>query len=70
MKKPFILLAFTLSGCAQWNELSDGEKVAYTVSGAVLVGALIIRNGQGDTNNVCVSTKSIRTGCEEWIYNR
>ena len=67
-----LIAVFALSGCAQWNKLSDTEKTAYVVSGSILVGAMLIRNGQGDsyTINNCVSTKSIRTGCEEWINNQ
>ena len=55
----------TLSGCAHWDNLSKQEKAAYIVSGSILVGALIIRNGQGDTYTInnCVSTKSLKTGC-------
>jgi hypothetical protein len=63
-----IIAALSLSGCAQWNKLSEGEKVALAVSGAILVGANIIKNSEGDViNNNCVSTKSLKTGCSEWI---
>lgn len=60
------LVALCLGGCAQWNELSEGEKTAVVVGGAVIVGAMLIRNGQGDTTvvNNCISTRSLQTGCE------
>lgn len=58
----------SLSGCATWNELSEGEKDAVkigVVAGAILIGANIIKNSQGDTVvNNCISTRSLQTGCE------
>jgi hypothetical protein len=61
----FALLALALSGCAQWNQLSDGEKAGIIIGTSVLVGASIIKNSEGDVNN-CISTRSIRTGCPEF----
>ena len=65
MKTIIIIAALALSGCAQWNQLSEGEKTAVIVSGAILVGANLIKNSNGDTiiNKTCVSTQSIKTGC-------
>jgi N-acetylmuramoyl-L-alanine amidase len=65
MKMLFALLALALSGCAQWNQLSDGEKAGIIIGTSVLVGASIIKNSEGDVNN-CISTRSIRTGCPEF----
>jgi len=44
--------------------MSDTEKTAVIVGGAVLVGANIIKNSQGTTVNNCISTRSLQTGCE------
>jgi len=65
MKGIILLLALALSGCATWNELDTGEKVALGVGVAVLVGANIIKNSQGDyiENDICISTRSLETGC-------
>lgn len=68
MKKLLVIIAaLALSGCAQWNELSDQEKAAWIVSGAILVGVNVLKNTDGDTtvieNKTCVSTRSIQTGC-------
>lgn len=64
MKTIIIIATLALSGCAQWNELSDGEKTAVIVSGAILIGANIIKNSNDTTVvNNCISTQSIRTGC-------
>ena len=63
MKSIVLVLALCLSGCAHWDELEPSEKVVVGVGAAVVVGALVIRNGQGDTVNNCISTRSIQTGC-------
>lgn len=65
MKKIIVLIAaLALSGCAQWNQLSEGEKVGIVVGTSILIGASIIKNSQDpDINKVCVSTRSIETGC-------
>lgn len=67
MKKLVVLLmALSLTGCAQWKELSDQEKTAYIVAGAILVGANIVKNSNDTViNNNCISTRSIKTGCED-----
>ncbi len=66
MIRKFILIAcmFLLSGCSHWNQLSEGEKVSIVVGTAVIVGAVIIKNGvSNDINKICISTRSIQTGC-------
>lgn len=65
MKKLIVLLAaLALSGCAHWNELSEGEKAGIIIGTTILVGASIIKNSNEDLiNKTCVSTQSIRTGC-------
>lgn len=66
--KGILLACLCLSGCAQWNELSEGEKTALIVSGAIIVGANIIKNSQDTTViNNCISTQSIKTGCDDII---
>ena len=67
MKKLVVLLmALSLTGCAQWKELSDQEKTAYIVAGAILFGANIVKNSNDTViNNNCISTRSIKTGCED-----
>ncbi len=65
MKKILILLiALGLSGCAHWDTLEPSEKVVVGVGTAVVVGALIIRNGEGQTQSQCISTRSLETGCK------
>lgn len=67
-----LIATLSLSGCAQWNKLSEGEKTAVIVSGAILVAANIIKNSDEtviSNNYNCVSTKSLKTGCSEWIAN-
>lgn len=66
MRRVLILVGilFGLSGCAQWNQLSDPEKAAVIVSGAIVVGVAVMRNSSDDTTTQnCISTRSIRTGC-------
>lgn len=64
MRKIFLVLAvLMLSGCAQWQELSDGEKTGIMVGAAVLIGANLISNTQDNTVNNCISTRSLETGC-------
>ena len=58
-----VLLSLTLSGCAHWDQLEPAEKVAVGVGGALIVSALIIRNGQQVNNFNCISTRSLDTGC-------
>ena len=58
-----MLALVSLGGCAQWNELEPAEKVGVAVAGSVVVGALIIRNGQGQSQSQCISTRSLETGC-------
>ncbi len=58
-----ILVLLLLSGCAHWNDLEPAEKVVVGVGATVVVGALIIRNGKGNTQNQCISTRSFETGC-------
>jgi hypothetical protein len=62
MKVFLLIFVCFLSGCAQWNGLSDGEKTGIIVGGAILVGANIIKNSEDPVNN-CISTRSIKTGC-------
>lgn len=54
MKKFLVMLAVMigLSGCANWNALTEGEKVAWAVSTAVIVGAGIVANSSGSTVKV------------------
>lgn len=72
MKKlAFLLAIISLSGCetfnevTHWDSLEPAEKVVVGVGGAVILGALIIRNGQGpvQSQNQCISTRSLETGC-------
>lgn len=64
MRKVLLVLSIlTLSGCAQWNQLSDQEKAAVIVGGAVLVGANLISNTQSTHVHNCISTRSLETGC-------
>jgi hypothetical protein len=65
MKRILILgAALVLAGCAQWNELSDGEKTGIIIGTSVLVGASIIKNSmQDDSDRICISTRSVETGC-------
>ena len=59
-----LLTILGLSGCAQWNELSEGEKVGVIVGTTVLIGASIIANSQDShPNKICISTRSVQTGC-------
>jgi len=69
MKKLILIVAaFLISGCAQWKELSDQEKTAYIVAGAILVGANIVKNSNDTViNNNCISTRSLKTGCEDFV---
>ena len=58
------LLALSLSGCAQWNKLSDPEKAAIIVSTAIVIGASVIADSNDkNIHRTCVSTRSIQTGC-------
>ena len=63
MKLIFALLALSLSGCAQWDTLSEGETAGVIVGATVVAGALIIRNGQDNQVYNCISTRSLETGC-------
>jgi hypothetical protein len=63
MKLITLLAVLALSGCAHWDELEPAEKVAVGVGATVVVGALIIRNGQGQSQSQCISTRSLETGC-------
>ena len=59
-----LLVILGLSGCAHWDQLEPSEKVVVGVGTAVVVGALIIRNGdQPSIQNQCISTRSFETGC-------
>ena len=51
-----LFVTIALAGCAQWDTLSDTEKTSIIIGGAILVGANIIKNSQGDTivNQNCV----------------
>ncbi len=65
--KKIILMAimFALTGCASWERLSEGEKVAVVLGTTILVGAAIIANSNdnSDVHKICISTRSIQTGC-------
>lgn len=74
MKKlAFLIGILSLSGCSHWNDIThwdsrtEGEKVAIVVGATVIAGALIIRNGQGNTQSQfqeqCIGLKSLQTGC-------
>lgn len=66
MKKLFIVIAaLSLLGCAHWDQLEPSEKIAVGVGAALIVGALVIRNGQGNTQSQCISTRSLETGCHK-----
>ena len=59
-----MLVILFLSGCAQWDTLEPSEKVVVGIGATVIVGALIIRNGQENViQNQCISTRSFETGC-------
>jgi len=58
-----LLAAFLLSGCAQWNKLSNEEKGAVIIGTTVVVGAMIIKNSQPTHIHNCISTRSLETGC-------
>lgn len=61
-----IAIAFAVSGCAQWNKLSEGEKTGIIIGTTVIVGAILIKNSvSNDINKICISTRSIKTGCGE-----
>ena len=68
MKTLFLLLILViLTGCATskdwWDNRSEGEKVAIGVGASLVVTGLIIRNGQGQSQSQCISTRSLETGC-------
>jgi hypothetical protein len=54
MKKFLVMLAVMigLSGCASWKELTEAEKIAWSVSSAIIVGSAIIASSSGDTVKV------------------
>ncbi len=67
MKRLFLLiLVFCFSGCAYWDELSEGERKAWIYSGAALgVGLIIADAMDSDTVIVrqCFPVESLETDC-------
>lgn len=72
-----IIVVLVIAGCQLgcvhtnpkdwWNARTDGEKIAIGVGTSIVVGALIIRNGEGNPQSqqqeICISTRSLETGC-------
>jgi uncharacterized lipoprotein YmbA len=61
-----ILAAFSLTGCAAWEKMSDDERKAWIISGAIVVSAVVLADAlDGDTVVVrqCFPTQSIETDC-------
>ena len=66
MKKLILLVCVLgLSGCATYKELSDGEKAAFWISSAIIVGAGIVANSNDTTviNDICIAERSKNTDC-------
>jgi ABC-type cobalamin transport system permease subunit len=70
MKTLLIVFALVLSGCATdgsikpWDEWSTSEQAFVTVGVPLIIGSMLIRNGmQDDSDRICISTRSVETGC-------
>ena len=69
MKKLFlILIVFSLSGCATaWKEMSDTERQAWIISGAVVIGAALIADAMDSdvslTVDQCFAQRSLESDC-------
>ena len=63
-----ILIVFSLSGCATaWKDMTDTERQAWIISGAVVVSAALIADAmQSDVNltiDQCFPQRSLETDC-------
>ena len=69
MKKLILLVCLLgLSGCVSqsWKEMSDTEKQAWIISGAVVVGAALLADGMSSDTVVvkqCFPQRSLETDC-------
>ena len=68
MKKFFlVLIVFALSGCATaWKDMTDTERQAWIISGAVVVSAALLANAMDSDTVVirqCFPQRSLETDC-------
>lgn len=67
IRKLILLIAvLCLGGCASWEKLSDKERQAWIISGAVVISAAVIANAM-DSDTVivrqCFPQRSLETDC-------
>ena len=58
-----ILTLLALSGCAQWNKLSEREQQTVIIAGSILAAGFVVAHSNETNVNNCISTRSLETGC-------
>jgi len=58
-----VVLLMALSGCAQWNKLSEREQQTVVIAGSILAAGFVVAHSNETNVNNCISTRSLKTGC-------